>query len=404
MAERALSDCGRYEETLLASDEEWQSLVDEIVVRETWFFRDGSPFVFLRRHVREQWAPAHPGRVLRALSVPCATGEEAYSIAITLLDAGMAKNSFRVDAFDVSRTAIARCREAKYGEGSFRGGHLEYRQRYFAPVEGGYRPLPEVTSSVAFRQGNLLDTGFSAAGGPYDVVFCRNLLIYFDLASRKRATDNLHRLLADDGILFTGHVESTYTLGPRFAPVEEPQAFAYRKAAAVPRGEWHAVTRRSRGSACEASWQVPCSPDASRRESMPPDPGTDLSADSKPTRAAAPDENVAPVEDSRTLLEKASRLADEGSLEAAAAICRRLVEGVGPCVEAYCLLGLIQAALGDRLQAEDYYNRALFLHPDHYESLVHLILLVESRGDDARAAALRERAGRIRDMENRHAG
>jgi len=389
MAEHGLSDYGRYEETLLASDEEWQSLVDEIVVRETWFFRDWTPFVFLRRYVREQWAPAHPGHVLRALSVPCATGEEAYSIAMTLLDAGMAKESFRVDALDVSRTAIARCREATYRAASFRGEHLEFRRRHFAAVEGGYRPLPEVAAAVAFRQGNLLDAGFSAARGPYDVVFCRNLLIYFDLASRKRAGENLHRLLADAGVLFAGHAETTYTLGPRFAPLGEPGAFAYRKTAAVPPsdpaqpGEWHAVTRHSRGSAWGALRQLPCSPDASRRESMPPNSS---------------------IEDPQSLLERASRLADEGSLDAAAALCRQLVEGQDPCVEAHCLLGLIQEALGDRLQAEDYYNRALFLRPDHYESLVHLILLVESRGDSAWAAALRARAGRIRDLEKSHAG
>jgi chemotaxis protein methyltransferase WspC len=113
---------------------------------------------------------------------------------------------------------------------------------------------------------------------------------------------------------------------------------------------------------------------------------------------------LAPVDDTPSLLERASQLADEGSLDAAAAICRQLVERENPRAEAYCLLGLIEEALGDRLRAEGSYTRALFLDSNHYESLIHLILLVESRGDATRAAALRARVGRIREQENRHAG
>jgi chemotaxis protein methyltransferase WspC len=383
MAGCGLSDCGRYEEKLLSSDEEWQSLVDEVVVKETWFFRDGATFDFLRRHLRERWLPAHAGRVLRALSVPCATGEEACSIAITLLQAGMAAQSFQIDAFDVSRTAIARCREATYGTSSFRGGRLELRGQYFTAVEGGYRPRSEVTAGITFRQGNLLEAGFAAGQGPYDIVFCRNLLIYFDLAARKLAGENLYRLLADDGVLFAGHTETTYTLGARFAPLEEPRAFAYRKVLALPQSEpaWQAALLSSRR--------------AERRAAEPPSPSA------RPEPALPP--KLAPVDDSPALLERASRLADEGALDAAAAICRQLVARQNPRADACCLLGLIEEALGDRGQAEGCYTRALFLDPDHYESLIHLILLVESRGDAPRAAALRARVGRTGELENRHA-
>jgi len=119
---------------------------------------------------------------------------------------------------------------------------------------------------------------------------------------------------------------------------------------------------------------------------------------------AASPAKPAPVEDSKAILQRAGRLADEGSLDDAALLCRQLVAGPMPCVEAYCLLGLIEEARGNKPQAEDCYNRALYLNPEHYESLIHLLLLVESRGDHARADTLRARAGRIRDKESTHAG
>jgi chemotaxis protein methyltransferase WspC len=387
MAACGLSDIVGYEERLLASDEEWHLFVDEVVVRETWFFRDWTPFALLQRYVRERWLPRRSGRLLRVLSVPCATGEEACSIAIALLEAGLAGTSFQIDAVDISRTALARCREARYGESAFRGGHLELRDRYFTTVDGsGYRPLSEVTASISFRQGNLLETGFTAGRTPYDIVFCRNLLIYFDLPARKLAAENLWRLLADDGVLFAGHTESTHTLGPRFALWDDPRAFAYLKvltpAPDTPAPPAVSTPRRVERPVVDAP------PLATRGLAKVPTPHA-----AKPAR----------VDDAPLLLERAKRLADEGTLDTAADVCRQLVERDDPSADAFCLLGLIKEALGDRIQAEGCYTRALFLDPDHYESLVHLILLLEARGDSARAAALRARLGRLGELENRHA-
>lgn len=396
MAECGLTDDGCYEQRLSTSNEEWQSFVDEVVVKETWFFRDWTPFVFLGRHVREQWRPAHPGRALHALSVPCATGEEACSIAIALLDAGLAGRSFQIDAVDLSRAAIAKCRDGAYGDSSFRGGRRNMYERYFTAGEDGRRPLPEVTANITFRRGNLLEPGFAAGHGPYDIIFCRNLLIYFDPAARKVAAENLHRLLADDGILFAGHTESTYTLGARFASLDEPQAFAYRKVLA-PAQKTTPLSPGGRGTGGEGA--APELAHSRAALSWPPKQKPEQAAPAEPAPA-----QPAPVDDSLALLDRASRLADEGSLDAAAAICRQLLERDNPHPDAFCLLGVIEEASGRRSEAENCYNRALFLDPQHFESLIHLTLLVESRGDAARAAALRARAERLREAENRHAG
>jgi chemotaxis protein methyltransferase WspC len=391
MAQLGLGDERQYAERLVAGGEECDALVDEVVVCETWFFRDWAPFELLQRHVRAQWRSGPPRGLLRVLSVPCASGEEACSIAIAVLEAGMPAERFQIDAVDISRTAIARCREATYRASSFRGGHLELRERYFTPVEGGHRPRAEVTANIRFRQGNLLEPGFTAGHAPYDIIFCRNLLIYFDAAARKLAADNLYRLLADDGILFAGHTETARTLADRFAPLSEPGAFAYRKVTAAVQG----------GKLFQSTCPLTPGPSPARGEGSNASASeTRRPAASSVVRPAAPSK---PVDKTPSLLEQARQLSDAGALDAAAAICRQLVEQQDPCAGAFCLLGLIEEALGDRLQAEGCYNRALFLDPDHYESLVHLILLVESRGDAGRGAALRARAERLRTVENPHA-
>ena len=360
-----VEQAGAYAERLQASPEEWQLLIDEAVVPETWFFRDEKPFAHLQQYVLSQWLPAHPGSVFRALSVPSASGEEPYSIAMALVDAGLSPGAFAIDAVDVSRKALGKAQTAEYSAASFRGANLKYRDRHFTPIDGGYRLASRIARLVSFRQGNLLDASFAAGQGPYDVIFCRNLLIYFDQAARQRAAQTLARLLREDGLLFAGHAETMYTVGPLFVPLGQARAFAYRKASVE--------------KARESSDQLRASPRPAASIAPTPAPAAKRAA-GKPS-----------AEPSRNVLAKASRLADEGRLDVAAALCQELIGERQACEECYCLLGLIQEGLRNPRQAELHYNQALDVNPDHYESLVHLALLVEARGEADRARALRER-------------
>ncbi|HKY08149.1 MAG TPA: CheR family methyltransferase, partial [Candidatus Binatia bacterium] len=165
-----------YREFVRASESERQELIEAVVVPETWFFRDGEAFTALGRIVQME-RPANDALV-RVLSVPSSTGEEAYSIAMTLFDAGLAANHFGVEAFDVSRYAVAQAERAVYGRNSFRGQELQFRDRYFEATEQGYRLSERVRRQVRFRQGNLFGPQFLSAVESYDIVFCRNLLIY----------------------------------------------------------------------------------------------------------------------------------------------------------------------------------------------------------------------------------
>jgi chemotaxis protein methyltransferase WspC len=385
MAQCVTAELQAYLTRLQRSEQELQALIDEVVVPETWFFRDQMPFAYLGRHVMAEWFPSHQHTVLRVLSLACSTGEEPYSIAMALLDTGLAPQHFRIDAVDISHKALRWAQCALYGSHSFRGDDLVFRERYFESSTEGYRICERVRHMVTFTHGNILGTHFLADQEPYDVIFCRNMLIYFDDTARSRARKVLDRLLTPEGLLFVGYAETGLFLASGYVPVRYPRAFAYRKAGArhepqhPPQSSIPARPRMPRDPG-----QQPASPHVRQWTPSPAAPGALSGEPPRPRDAQAP------------ALETARQLADQGELEAAATLCETFMRAHGPSAQAYVLLGLIRQAAGNAEQAEHCFGRAVYLQPDHYEALVHLALLLEHRGDTAMAAVLRQRAQRAR--------
>ena len=118
-AAQRLPDPAAYLALLQQSDTELQELIEAVVVPETWFFRDREAFAALARLALE-WRQQHAQGVMRLLSLPCSTGEEPYSMAMALLDAGIPAERFAVDAVDISQQALRKARQAEYGRNSFR--------------------------------------------------------------------------------------------------------------------------------------------------------------------------------------------------------------------------------------------------------------------------------------------
>lgn len=150
-----VGDRTAYLKLLQSSPQEFNQLIEEVVVPETWFFRDKEPFVYLRNYLHE-WR-SHSSEQLRILSVPCSTGEEPYSIAITLLDAGLMPHQFQIDAVDISQVALAKAKQGIYGKNSFRGVEQQMIQRYFQAVEGRFELQSIVRESANFIWGNVLE-------------------------------------------------------------------------------------------------------------------------------------------------------------------------------------------------------------------------------------------------------
>jgi chemotaxis protein methyltransferase WspC len=377
MKMHGLDSTAEYERMLVHSAPEFDELIEAVVVTETWFFRDREPFNAFTLIAGGEWLPKHPDEPMRILSVPCASGEEPYSLAMCLLDAGVEQERFQIDAVDISQNALLRAARGIYGKNSFRGQELTFRDRHFAEVKDGFALSAIVRQQVNFQRDNVLDDGFMADNPPYDFIFCRNLLIYFDRATQVLTLAKLHRLLSADGMLFVGPAELPLVAESGFASANLPHAFACRKAGdtAAP----HQPRPRKKKSALIA-------PEPDAPQDAAPDLSSTNSADLGHDHTSAS-------------LRLARRLADGGQLTEAAALCQAHLAQHQDCVEAYYLLGLVKDAT-DNPEAMELYRKALYLDPNHYETLVHAALWLEKHGDSAAAQAFKRRAERAAPQRN----
>jgi len=384
MQSRGVASIEDYWKYLRETPAELKELVEAVVVKETWFFRDKEPFVALVRLVLTEWLPTRPAVPLRLLSFPCSTGEEPYSMAMALLDAGLPPDRFQIDAVDISTQALEAASRAVYRKNSFRGHTRGFRERHFQPFEDGYLLNQSVRDQVRFRQGNILDHNCPVGGGIYDYIFCRNLLIYFDRPTQEKVLKTLDRLLAKAGVLFVGPVELPLVVTQGFASAQIPLAAACRKA----------LTPLTSQSQRTQKHQKPPSKVAVRRANK-----TLHQPVSRPPSVAGTATNLPPAAGRRSAaqedLKKASRLADAGRLAEAAQLCDDYIKTHGSSAQAYHLLGLVRDAEGDAAQAAEYYRKALYLEPNHYETLVHLATLAKKKGDGNSAQLLYKRAQRV---------
>jgi chemotaxis protein methyltransferase WspC len=385
----ALPDRQAYGAHVRACDAELQALIEAVVVGETWFFRDREAFAALARIGHDAWLGAPADRVFRVLSLPCSTGEEPYSVAMALFDAGVPGDRFRIDAVDVSPLALSHAKRGVYRKNSFRSHELAFRDRHFEATEAGHRVSDAVRAQVHLQQGNVFSPDFLPGADRYDVVFCRNLLIYFDRATQDRAVAVLERLLTSSGTLFVAPSETGLLLSHAFVPTKIPLAFAFRKSAASVRETNPAAARQVAHR--------------SRRWPVAPPVHVDRATWAKRTDAAVV---PLPPTDPRVVLpaglDDAVRLANEGRFAEAATCCEAHLRQHGPSAETFHLMGLLRDASGDANDASSYYRKALYLDPTHHETLVHFAFLVEQQGDRAGAQVLRNRARRLEQSRTSH--
>jgi chemotaxis protein methyltransferase WspC len=368
-----------YWERLRGSHAELQALIEVVVVPETWFFRDSESFAALARLVREEWMHEPGERVIRLLSLPCSTGEEPYSMAMALLDAAVPADRFRVDAVDISTRALAQAGGAMYGKNSFRGRELTFRDRYFEASAQGYRLAAAVRRQVQFQPGNMFAADFLPGVELYDVIFCRNVLIYFDRATQDRAILVLKRLLTAKGALFVAPAETGLPSSHGFVSVNLPLSFAFRREAAVPRAPKRAA--------------APIGPLPVRHPVTTPPAPLHVAHESSASRPA--DLAARLPADEPDDLKQAAQLADQGHFVEAANRCEGYLRQHEPSATAFYLMGLVRDATGNHTEAGAYYRKTLYLEPNHVEAQSQLALLMEKQGNSAGAQILRNRTRRL---------
>jgi chemotaxis protein methyltransferase WspC len=386
LAATGLKDVEVYWAGLSASEQELQELIEAIVIPETWFFRDPQAFTALVQVVREEWLAKHVQGTLRILSLPCSTGEEPFSTAMALLDGGLPRSRFHIDAIDISTRAIAWAEQGVYGKNSFRAKDLGFRDRYFEPVKGGYRLSEAVRRQVHFRHGNLLSAGWLQGAHGYDAIFCRNVLIYFDGVTQRRAIDVLARLLTAAGLLFVGPSETALLLDHGFVSAGIPLAFAFRQPGSAAPPLRHARRMAPAVIPAMSVWS----------KSVLAKPV--LAKPSKHASGGNPQPKSAPAEKTdgaiEHWIEQARRLANQGKLVEALTCCEQNLRSQPASAETFHLVGLLHDAAGRVREAAEHYRKALYLDPQHPEALVHLAVALQKEGDAHGAQRLFDRANR----------
>ncbi|MGA3169702.1 MAG: CheR family methyltransferase [Chthoniobacteraceae bacterium] len=362
-----------YRHILIESPAEFAALIDAVVVPETWFFRDPGAFGAVASQAKASKRTAQ----LKYLCVPCATGEEPFSLAMSLLGAGIPADRFHIDAYDISERLLASAERGIYRRNSFRGNIAHFRSRYFQETAEGCAIHPEVRKQATFRQANLLDDSTLQGVEMYDAIFCRNLLIYFEPEAQLKALAKVSRLLRDGGLLCVAPAETGLLLRNGFVPAEMPQAFAFRNKNWTP-----AAPIRPR-----PQLRLPA-PQSARPQPQP----QPRAIPAPETKAQAP-KSTPPAE--VTPLTEALRLANEGRFEEVSAICRTHIEKHGASADAYYLLALVCDASAHYEEAAILYRKTLYLDPRHQDALAHFSLLSDKLGETAAAGALRQRALRL---------
>jgi chemotaxis protein methyltransferase CheR len=195
-----------------------RDVTEALTTNETLFFRDTKPFEHLGRHVLPiLHSKLPPGQKLRIWSAASSSGQEAYSIAMTVQDAGIGTRPVQILGTDISDLQVSRARLGVYSDFEIqRGLPPEKLARYFIKTEGGWRVGDAARRMVEFRRWNLIED--LRPLGTFDVVFCRNVLIYFDMPTKRRVLEAIWERLSPGGLLYLGGAETIFGVSDRYVP------------------------------------------------------------------------------------------------------------------------------------------------------------------------------------------
>ncbi|MCB4858029.1 protein-glutamate O-methyltransferase CheR [Sphingobium sp. PNB] len=233
MDRTATTDIARYLLLLERDAHERQMLINAVTINETYFFREEHQLTALADEILPRIAAEkRPGDLIRIWSLPCSTGEEAYSIALWLLERWPLVDAYHVEIVgsDIDTHALDAARDGQYGARALARLPADMLAAYFEREHQHRRRIvQDLRESVLFTQANLNDAASVANQGRFDIVLCRNLLIYFDDESRIAAARHLHEALLPGGYLLLGHSESMARIDERFDLVRLRQAIVYRR-------------------------------------------------------------------------------------------------------------------------------------------------------------------------------
>jgi chemotaxis protein methyltransferase CheR len=200
------------------AEAEFDQIYDLVTTNETYFFREPAQLAAFIEEIVPDILAKKPVKKIRIWSAGCSSGEEPYSLAILLEESGYyAHGAFEIFASDINQQVLSKARKGHYRESAFRATSAPLREKYFLrEADGSFKIRDEVRNRVSFGRLNLYDEARVSLLGHLDVIFCRNVIIYFDDISKKHVVSNFYNRLTDGGYLLLGHSESLISLSTQF--------------------------------------------------------------------------------------------------------------------------------------------------------------------------------------------
>ena len=229
--------CWEYGGYLRVEPKEWDTLIDLITVNETYFFREENLLEEFQKVILPKYKDRTPNNPLRIWSSACSSGEEPYTLAILSEETGLFETgAVEIIASDIDKKVLEKARRGLYNKKSFsfRTMPKEILEKYFVSFGDEYRVKDSIRAMVDFRRLNLLDENIAEMIGEVDIIFCRNVLIYFDAKAINRVVDSLYKVLKVGGYLFLGHAETITGMNTGFETIYAPSTFYYRKGEKYP--------------------------------------------------------------------------------------------------------------------------------------------------------------------------
>ena len=215
------------------ADHEIEHLINSFTVNETYFYREDHQLRCMTSSLLGSIAGHKlPGSTVRIWSIPCSTGEESYSIALWLMENWPQVDAYNVEIVgsDIDTRALTAAAEGIYGDRALMRLSRDVIGRYFnKTADGNYQIDEGLRGSIEFTRANLIDPQDMAQYRDFDLIFCRNVLIYFDDASRRQAAENLYDCLRPGGYICLGHSESMSRISPLFRVCRFPDAIVYQR-------------------------------------------------------------------------------------------------------------------------------------------------------------------------------
>jgi len=367
---RALSDARLLDE-----------LVDELAVGETYFFREPAQFEAIRQVVLPRLASERrPGALLNAWSAGCASGEEPYSLAILLEQEGLASR-WRILASDISRLALAKAAKATYGKWSFRGGQDDLAARYFRGRGDRFALDPRFRDRVRFEPINLVADAFSMPDRRFDLVLCRNVLIYFKPEVVKAVAMRIYDCMAEGGWLITAPSDPPLWTYAPFTIHTNPGGALYRK---TPAARPVAAASLAPGPPARAAARTPVRPAPPPR---PPPATADPMASAREALAAGDTARVIALTGARpadlaACLLRIQALANSGQAAQAEGVAETAASLHPTSVDLHYLRAVLLLGLNRSDEAVRAVRRVLYL--DRTLIAAHLLLgsILRGRGDN----------------------